>query len=113
MHDELPPFRRVKRRYAASIIHSVLSGSRGSALLRLHEYEDGHFRAIFSETYFQLPAGRELPSKSQWNTLKKRLKRRDRSIFVFRDYGTIDCGSAGVSATGRSCLYLDFGFLPD
>lgn len=113
MHNALPSFRRVKRRYAASIIHGVLAGPQGSALLKLHEFEDGHFRAIFSPRYFQLPSERAQPSKSQWNTLKKRLKRRDRSIFIFRDYGEIDCRRAGVSerADAESCLFVDFGFL--
>ncbi len=113
MNNELPHFRKVKRSYAASIIHSALSGPAGSALLELIEYEDHHFRAIFSLKYFQLHDGAHLPSKSQWNTLKKKLKRRNRTIFVFREYGQIDCGKPGDSRTGQSCLYLDFGFLWD
>ncbi len=112
MQSELPPFRRVKRRYAASIIQSALSGPRGSALLKLQEYEDGHFRVIFSASHFQVAAGRELPSKSQWNSFKKRLKRRDRTIFIFRKYGELDCAGAGITRRGETCLYLDFAFLP-
>ena len=113
MPNDLPPFQRVKRAYAASIVHGVLSGPGGSALLRLQDYADGHFRAIFSIRYFQLPEGQEAPSKSQWNTLKKRLKRRDRRIFVFRAYGEIDCRQVKRRRKGETCLYLDFGFLPD
>lgn len=111
MSAELPRFRKVKRSYAASMIHSALSGAGGSALLRLIEHEDHHFRAIFDRKHFQLPPDRDLPSKSQWNTLKKRLKRRDRSIFVFRKYGPIDCKSAGRRVAADGCLYIDFGFL--
>ncbi len=81
--------------------------------MKLHEFEDGHFRAIFAASYFQAPAGRERPSKSQWNTLKKRLKRRDRTIFVFREYGEIDCEKAEISERRETCFFLDFGFLPD
>ncbi|MCY3778881.1 MAG: hypothetical protein OXG78_01105 [Chloroflexi bacterium] len=113
MENELPPFRRVKKRFAASIIQNVLSGPRGCALLKLHEYEDGHYRAVFAASHFDLPAGRMLPSKSQWNTLKKRLKRRDHSLFIFRDYGAIDCDKAGISMRNQTCLFIDFGFMPD
>lgn len=111
MSAALPSFRKVKRSYAASMIHSALSGAGGSALLRLIEYDDHHFRAIFDLKHFQLPPDRERPSKSQWNTLKKRLKRRDRSIFIFRKYGKIDCKSAGKNLAANNCLYIDFGFL--
>ena len=112
MKNELPPFRRVKRAYAASLIHSVLAGPGGPALLKLQEFDDGHFRAVFSISYFQLAPAKARPSKSQWNTLKKRLKRRDRTIFVFRKYGEIDC-RAKQARRNDTCLYLDFGFLPD
>ena len=111
MRGELPEFRKVKRSYAASIIHGVLSGPRGSSLLELVEYDDHHYRAVFSSKNFQSAAGNGLPSKSQWNTLKKRLKRRDRSIFVFRDHGPIECGASLSDPSGATCLYLDFGFL--
>ncbi|MCY3833178.1 MAG: hypothetical protein OXG85_09180 [Chloroflexi bacterium] len=111
MRKELPRFRNVQRRYAAAIIHDALSGPAGSALLKLTQFDDHHFRAIFDSKFFQLPAGEELPSKSQWNTLKKRLKRRDRSIFVFREYGPIDCGELAKPRSAGNCLYLDFGFL--
>lgn len=111
MSKELPHFRNVRRRYAAAIIHDALSGPRGYALLQLTQFDDHHFRAIFDSKFFQLPAGEELPSKSQWNTLKKRLKRRDRSIFIFREYGPIDCSALAKPRAGGICLYLDFGFL--
>lgn len=113
MRKELPRFRKVKRRYAASIIHSALSGPQGSALLQLLEFEDRHFRAVFDISYFQLAEGKDMPSKSQWNSLKKRLKRRDRSIFIFRQYGRIDCEAQGKTPSALTCLYIDFGFLWD
>ncbi len=113
MRDDLPQFRKVKRRYAASIIHSALSGAQGSALLQLFEFDDHHFRAVFDTSYFQLADGNMMPSKSQWNSLKKRLKRRDRSIFIFRRYGRIDCGAEAKTQPANTCLYIDFGFLWD
>jgi hypothetical protein len=113
MSNELPQFRKVKRRYAASIIHDTLSGPSGSALLQLLEFDDRHFRVVFDLKYFQLAVGNTLPSKSQWNTLKKKLKRRERSIFIFREYGRFDCRKHGITKTVETCLYLDFGFLLD
>ena len=111
MSKDLPQFRKVKRSYAASFIHQALSGPRGAALLQLIEFDDHHFRAVFDLSYFQLAEGKRMPSKSQWNSLKKRLKRRDRSIFIFREYGVIDCEAHGKRLAAKTCLYLDFGFL--
>ncbi len=110
MRGQLPVFRKVQRRYAAALIHSALSGPGGSALLELREYEDRHFRVIFRRSYFQLKPEQNAPSKSQWSTLKKKLKRRNRTVFVFRDYGEIDCGHRDATAP---CCYLDFGFMAD
>lgn len=111
MSNELPRFRKVKRGYAASIVQSVLSGPGGSALLQLVEFDDNHFRVVFDIKQFNLVNAGDLPSKSQWNTLKKRLKRRDRSIFIFREYGQIDCAAGGKRLAADTCLYLDFAFL--
>jgi hypothetical protein len=107
MQSELPEFRHVKRAYAARLIHSVLTHERGSALLELVAYDDHHFRVIFASSYFQLAEGNEAPSKSQWNTLKKKLKRRDRTIFVFRAHGLLDNTDAG----NEGKYFLDFGFM--
>lgn len=107
MQSEIPNFRRVKRAYAARLIHSALTNERGSALLEIIEYDDRHFRAVFSASYFQPTAGHEGPSKSQWNTLKKKLKRRDRSIFVFRAHGLL----GGQRLGAGSKYFLDFGFM--
>ena len=111
--SELPQFRKVKRSYAASIIHGALTSPRGAALLQLLEYDDHHFRAIFNLKHFQLAPGNRQPTKSQWNTLKKRLKRRDRTLFIFRDYGAIDCAALGKRSNAEACLYIDVGFLPN
>jgi len=113
MQSDLPTFRRVKRAYAARLIHSALTNERGPALLELIEYDDKHFRAVFAPSYFQPRAGhdgqggKDGPSKSQWTTLKKKLKRRDRSIFVFRAHGELD----GDAAAAAGKYFLDFGFM--
>ena len=110
MPTDLPRFRKVKRSYAASLVQGALSGPAGASLLQLIEFDDHHFRAVFDPKHFQLAAGADLPSKSQWNTLKKRFRRRDRSIFIFRAYGRIDCGAHGKALKAKTCLYIDFGF---
>ena len=113
MHRELPQFRKVKYQYAASLINAVLTGPQGASLSQLIEYDDHHFSVIFRQSYFQLGAGATSPSKSQWNTLKKKLKRRNRLIFVFREYGKCDCEKERRRIPLQDCFYLDFGFLFD
>lgn len=95
------------RAYAARLIHSALSNERGSALLELIEYDDRHFRVVFAASYFQPAAGHGGPSKSQWNTLKKKLKRRDRTVFIFRDHGMLEASAADTTVK----YFLDFGFM--
>ena len=106
MRGELPAFRKVKKSYAAAFINGVLSSPRGASLLRLIEFDDHHFRAVFKASYFQLAEGASAPSKSQWNTLRKKIKRRNRRVFVYRESGAIACDDAPEGG----CLYLDFGF---
>ena len=65
---------------------------------RLETFADGHYRAIFSPAYFRRAAD---PTKSQWNNLKKKLKRHDKQVFVFKE-----CGLIAEENTG----YIDFGF---
>lgn len=113
MSADLPVFRKVKRSYAAGLANNVLSSPRGAALLRLIEYDDNHYRAIFDQNYFQMQDGKSAPSKSQWSTLKKKFKRRNRSIFVFRAHGELPCQQASRADKGRTCLFLDFGFMLD
>ncbi len=108
-NDELPEFRKVKKTHVIKLVNSLLIGASGASLVSLEDFEDNHFRMIFKLSYFQLADGNDMPSKSQWNTFKKKIKRRDHSIFVFREYGKIDCGSKGLES--EMCLYLDFGFL--
>lgn len=72
-------------------------------LVSIEEYPDGHYRAWFLPSYFILAEDATEPSKSQWNTLKKKLKRHDALAFVFKVYGS-DVND------GQPQHYLDFGF---
>jgi hypothetical protein len=83
----------------------------GSSLLDVIEYEDGHYRAVFKSTYFTLHDDATEATKSQWNTLKKRMKRHNKEIFIFKEYGEVDCDMLyGDQQRDYSCLYMDFGF---
>jgi hypothetical protein len=100
----LPDFADIPMEYAERYISDVLTKGDETALTGLTRYEDGHFRAIFEKAYFRLEdQGREDASKSQWNTLKKRMKRLNAGVFVFKDHGEIDAEH----------YYLDFGFFAD
>ena len=103
---DLPTFRRRKRDEVIAYISSILINEKSaetSHLIDLLEYPDGHFRAVFDARYFVLNEGQTEPTKSQWNGLKKKLKRHDSSVFIFKEYG-----AAGASQTQ---FYLDFAFL--
>lgn len=112
MFNELPEFRKTKYNYAMTFINSVLMGGDGASLVSLEEFDDFHFRVVFKISYFQLADGIDEPSKSQWNTFKKKMKRRNHSVFVFREYGVIDCGKTN-KPINEPCVYIDFGFLYD
>ncbi len=99
----LPRFEVHQRESVMALISSVLKQGATPALRDLTEYPDGHYRAIFDPAYFVLQVGQSEPSKSQWNTLKKKLKRHDPRIFVFKEHGT-------TTLNGQSCYFLDFGF---
>jgi len=102
--SNLPTFDRTRHPDAVrNFISQALSRGNTRFLRDLIVYEDGHYRAVFSPDYFILQPDRDVPSKSQWNTLKKHLKRVDNRVFVFKDYGETDDGF----------YWLDFGFFVD
>lgn len=68
---------------------------------KLVAFDDGHYRAVFSLDYL----GGETASKSQWNSLKKKLKRHDKRIFVFKEHGLAAC-----DMPDERCGYIDFGY---
>lgn len=76
-----------------------------SYFVELLDYEDGHYRVLFDPGYFVLQEGQAEPTKSQWNSLKKKLKRHDQQAFVFKAHGTV--------GGPEPRYYLDFGFLAE
>jgi len=102
--DDLPEFESWPTQRVQTLATDVFMGK----LVRLESFDDGHYRAVFQRDYFHLEAGKDTePSKSQWNSLKKRFKRRQRSVFIFRTYGRCE-DEDGKKAEH---YYMDFGFL--
>lgn len=99
---ELPHFKRHPLDQVLVLVNDILSHGTASMVKDLTEFPDGHYRVWFGKDYFILPTGVTEPSKSQWNTLKKKFKRRDKRVFVFKEHGT-----------ERDLYYLDFGFMGD
>ena len=106
-HNRLPAFAPRDYEKVLKLMTDILTPSHldESTLIQLTSFEDGHFRAIFNPSYFVLNDGQEIPSKSQWNTLKKKLKRHDKRIFVFKEHGTIK-----HQKNESQQYYVDFGF---
>ncbi len=103
----LPAFQKRPYSAAREYIAAVLTPPGAATALReLLPQEDGHFRAIFAAAYFTLPEGQPEPSRSQWNTLKKRMKRHDRRVFIFKAHEL-------VTYRGETCGVVDFGFLAE
>ncbi len=75
-----------------------------SYLQRMIEYDDKHFGAVFSLDYFTKV---EVPTKSQWNSLKKKFKRHDKRIFVFKEHSLISCETDDAE---KNCGQIEFGF---
>lgn len=104
MDHDLPEFDKRPHNRVLPYTKSIF----GANFVRLTGFDDGHFRVIFKSSYFVVQEGKSEPSKSQWNTLKKKMKRHHKGVFVFKETGTADC----VVPTGQdyNCYYLDFGF---
>ena len=103
---DLPAFRERPRDQVMALVHRVLmldSHSDHSYLHELVAHADGHYRVLFDPAYFVLQEGQAEPSKSQWSSLKKKFKRHDPNVFVFKEHGII-------MADGKRYSYMDFGF---
>jgi len=103
---DLPSFKERPRDQVMALVHRVLmldSHSDHSYLHELVAHADGHYRVSFDPAYFVLQQGQSEPSKSQWSSLKKKFKRHDPSVFVFKEHGTL-------TKDGTRYSYLDFGF---
>jgi len=107
MNSDLPEFETRTIAQVQPYARSVF----GDSLVTLQPYEDGHFRAIFQKTHFTIHEGATEPSKSQWNTLKKQMKRRNRGVFIFKEHGKVACPEGQQEDdTDDECYYVDFGF---
>ena len=116
MADDLPDLKHMKPSYVRHFVTRIFSkpSLKGSQFIDLITFPQGYYRAIFSRDYFELYDEQAAPTKSQWSTLKKKMKRHDRRVFVLRETGEIDCGKPVTSqATAKMCFYLDFGFFAD
>jgi hypothetical protein len=101
---DLPKFKAQKREDVICFMTQVLTHPNKpeeSYFRRLIEYEDGHYGVEFSLDYFR---STEVPTKSQWNSLKKKLKRHDKKAFVFKEHALISCNDPHL------CGVLEFGF---
>jgi hypothetical protein len=106
---DLPAFKVRSRDHVMTLVQRVLmldSHSDHSYLHKLTDFPDAHYRVLFDPAYFVLQAGQTEPSKSQWSSLKKKFKRHDPTVFVFKEHGT-------VSENGKPYGYLDFGFFAE
>jgi hypothetical protein len=96
----LPDFLPTPPEYAHAFAVRVF----GDALVGVTEGTQHTFRALFELSYFTLADDATEPSRSQWNTLKKRMKRMNPAVSALKSTGIQDCGEL-------SCGYVDFGFL--
>lgn len=107
---DLPKFRRHNYDHVLELATEVMTrhpDTDVSYLRRLDALPDGHYRLAFDLAYFITEDGE--PTKSQWNSLKKKLKRHDKAIFVFKEHGTIAAGEQAGGTLG----YLEFGFFAE
>ena len=101
--SELPEF---MKRPKAQVVPFLL-GVLGAGFVEVKEFEDHHFRVVFKASVFTMQEGQSEPTNSQWSTLKKRMKRRDRRLFIFKQHGQVPCPPD--KGEGPS-YYLDFGY---
>ncbi len=105
--EGLPEFKREARESVANLMTQVFThpGDADRSFFRhLEEYPDGHYSVTFDLEYFKDTAE---PTKSQWNSLKKKLKRHDNRLFIFKAYKVVGC--SGGDTTAR-CGQLEIGF---
>ena len=107
MMKELPHFKTHRHAEVIDFVTQVFirpNQPEISYFVRLIDHSDGHYGIVFDLSYF---ASAEAPTKSQWNSVKKKLKRHDKQIFVFKDYSVMPCNGSG---TEKQCGYIEFGY---
>lgn len=104
----LPKFRTHRLEYVEGFMREMLTSHQSpqSHLRRVIVYEDGHYRALFDPAYFTLAEGDTEPTRSQWNSLKKKIKRHDPRVFLFKEHGTV----TGVEGIETPLFFVDFGY---
>jgi hypothetical protein len=102
---DLPQFKPRKHDDVVVFISKILVNERSaeSHFIDLLDYDDGHFRVLFKPSYFTLQDGETEPTKSQWSSLKKKLKRHEPAVFVYKEHGEV--------GTKEKQYFLDFGFM--
>lgn len=103
MDYELPEFEKRPQYLVLPYAKQIFTAN----FVRLIEYDDHHFRVIFKSTYFVLQDDNTEPTKSQWATLKKKMKRHNKGVFIYKDTGLVDCG---FENSDSECYYIDFGY---
>lgn len=104
MQDNLP---ELEKRPKSRVMPLVQNAFGVEHVARLDDDGQGKFRVLLKRSVCQLAEGTNEPSKSQWGTLKKRLKRRDHRVFIFKQHGLLE---EGEGSNSRTYYYLDFGF---
>ncbi len=107
---DLPKFKKRNYDHVLAFVTEVMTRhphAEESHFRQLSVLPDGHYRLSFDLGYFMLESG--TPTKSQWNGLKKKLKRHDKDIFVFKEHGFVPAAEQGVTNWG----YVDFGFFAE
>ncbi|MEL6272921.1 MAG: hypothetical protein AAFU54_31010 [Chloroflexota bacterium] len=101
-NDGLPQFKETHKTYAVQFAQKIF----GDSLIDVHRQGNGYFRVLFEQSHFTIQPGNDAPSKSQWSTLKKRMKRVNKGVFILRKSGT-------TTHNDRDVFYMDFGFLEE
>lgn len=107
---ELPKFKREGRQAVERLLIQVFTHPNEpevSHFRRLVAYDDGHYAAVFSLGYF---VETDVPTKSQWNSLKKKLKRHDKRVFVFKEQQIVLCEDFDTEAR---CGQVEFGYFAE
>ncbi|RMG84976.1 MAG: hypothetical protein D6712_10260 [Chloroflexi bacterium] len=99
MSHDLPEFKPLRQEKVLAYLHRVF----GEHYVKMDSFPDGHYRVYFKPGYFVIQPGKTEPSKSQWSTLKKRMKRIHPGVFIFKQTGT-------TSSKDGPVYYIDFGF---
>ncbi len=101
---ELPQFIPMDTEFVDSFVRDILHDpqSQDADFVVALLFQKGNaFRVIFDVAYFSKGDAAPNPTRSQWNTLKKKFKRRHQHVFVFKEHGTTADGN----------YFLDFGFM--